>query len=112
MNIYDYFQQPNELDGFDRSEFIVPVEAFNKVYGTKVRMPEYEAAIARDAKYSYHYASMIRERFELGEPAIEKSNDYEYVWLGDQRDAVVSLSLMSTYVHVNDAYNAKFGTKL
>ena len=107
MNIYDYFQEPSDLDGFSQREYLVPRLAYTSVYSTEVRMPEYEAALAKVAQYSFHYAKCIGERFVLGEPAIMNAPDHTCVWL--HYNHPVAQLRNSTLIQVTEAYCNLFG---
>jgi len=58
-----------------------PEEAYNKARKPGGKTPELETTISQDTYYSYRYAiEVIKDRWELGEPAISKDAYYSYCY--------------------------------
>ena len=80
MNIYNFYNDPGKLMGYERAINIVPELiyefALNNNVITKLT-PEQEKNLSKSAEYSYLYATrVLRGRFKLGEPAIAKDCYY------------------------------------
>ena len=80
MNLYNFYNGPGKLMGYERAVNIVPELiyefALNNNVITKLT-PEQEKNLSKSAEYSYLYATrVLRGRFKLGEPAIAKDCYY------------------------------------
>lgn len=116
MNLYQYYNQPTQLDGNENIDTMLP-QFFYKLYKydpqelkkretgiakspefsfkyarfiLKGRFPEGEDAIATSPKFSFKYARAVlkRKRFPLGEPAIATSAEYSVDYAVEILDGV------------------------
>lgn len=90
MNLYRYFNKPEELNGYEDRLTLVHNLAFSHANSEiRGRFPEGESAIAKDVRHSYIYAKhVLKGRFPAGESIIAKNPMYR------------------------DRYNNEFGTNL
>lgn len=59
-------------------------ECFRYAYNKRLRLPkQLEKIISKDAEYSLYYAKVLKNRFELGEPAIATNANYSYYYCID-----------------------------
>lgn len=110
MNIYKYFNNPKELDGYEKAQETVPSIFWDKYkyninelrkrlkYITKspkyaceyaeyiihAPFPEGESYIAKNARYAYTYAAyVLKGPFPLGETAIATDSHFSYLYAQD-----------------------------
>ncbi|MGZ8924356.1 MAG: hypothetical protein ACXW2E_00600 [Nitrososphaeraceae archaeon] len=73
MNLYQYYNKPNQLHGYQKAIITIPGMAYQYVKNVlKSPFPEGEDAIATSADYSYA-RDVIKGKFEKGEDAIINS---------------------------------------
>lgn len=79
MNLYDIYNKPKELYGYDRSDMEIPEIFWNKHKNNSAELKKREQFIAKNAKWSYYYAhDVLKGPFKLGEPTIAKDARWSY----------------------------------
>lgn len=110
MNLYTFYNKPEELDGYDNMLTTVPVLAYTHSREIQRRFPEGEAAIAKDAHYSVLYAvHRLGSRFPAGEATIatdpSSSVDYARDVLNDrfpEGEAAIATTPQSAFFYARD----------
>jgi len=60
---------------------MTPEQVYEKAYNLEKRIPELEAIISKNARYSFYYAQhVIKDRFILAEPVISKDVEFSYYY--------------------------------
>ena len=81
MNLYKLHANPKDLDLHDEAHEKAPHVFWDKYWDKPAELKKREAAIAKDAFYSYKYAKyVLKGPFPAGEPAIAKSAKYSYMY--------------------------------
>lgn len=82
--IYNLHSKPHTLDHHEKLETHHPKFVWKKYENNPRELKKREAAIAKDARYSYYYArNVLRKPFPLGEPAIAKETSYSHLYAYD-----------------------------
>lgn len=79
MNLYNYYNKPEILDGFDDADMNNPTVVWDLYAYDHIELEKRILTIAKSAKYAYKYAMLLYEGpFPLGEPAIATSAQFSY----------------------------------
>ncbi|MGZ8924359.1 MAG: hypothetical protein ACXW2E_00615 [Nitrososphaeraceae archaeon] len=94
MNLYNYYNNPEQLQGYQTAIITMPDMAYYHANNVlKGPFPEGEKAIATNAEYSYSYAvHVLKGPFPKGEPAITNEPAYSYLY------ALIFTSLCEQYI--------------
>ena len=84
MNLYEFYSNPEELNGYEDRVYHIPELAYKTIFSNqknKYDIKRLEDAISKKAKYSYEYAKdELGGPFPKGEDAIAKSHWYSFAY--------------------------------
>ena len=86
MNLYRYYTEPRDLNGYRDRDSHVPEYAYDELEALRNHMStdqveKYEKVISSSAMYSAKYAIyVLDDRFPLGEPAIKKVPEWRNLY--------------------------------
>ncbi|MGZ8924245.1 MAG: hypothetical protein ACXW2E_00045 [Nitrososphaeraceae archaeon] len=79
MNLYKYYNNSEQLVGYEKAIFVIPELAYFHALHSNSPFPEGEDTIATSAKWAYMYAKFVlKAPFPEGEDAIATEADYSY----------------------------------
>jgi hypothetical protein len=80
MNLYDLHPDPESAPGYDTRYDDVPELVWKKYRDQPEELRKREKALAREAKYAYRYAHVLKGPFQAGEAAIATRGEYVFVY--------------------------------
>ena len=83
MNLYNFYKNPKELNGYKDRIYFIPTEAYDVLMLSKNKelkdRDKLEKCISSDAALSFYYANHLLQRpFPKGEDAIAKNINFAY----------------------------------
>lgn len=111
MNIYEFFDRPEELNGYESCQTFVPTLIMEHIraFDLKERCPSFEKVLAKKASTAIEYALFIGERFYEGEPTILKNGRAIYLYARDvikgawpEGELMISKDATHSYFYAKD----------